>query len=506
MNEIEELRRQLAEEQRLRLAAEDSAKASQQLRAEEQRLREEEQRRREEEQRRREEEQQRRLAAERLAEASQPQDFGQYLESCHSLSLAINVVTDRSLTTQGEATDPTGRVFPRRIIPWVEFPSSQEEVWELLSAKTIICFEASNRLCYVLIEPISSEIGLRAFERDTVENAVKKLVDYTSADPTLREKLDLRGTVTFESHTNLGNSHVDISESLEHLSIAEKDLPPTSAASRARPRPHSRPSKPNNKRRGNLADQFCIYRASDGRNIPTLAIEYKAPHKLTREACVSGLQSEIQPERDIINKTGEGFEFASKSLAAAVITQLFSYMVGKGIQYGYISTGEVFVFLYIPADPNKVYYSLCVPNLDVMADDESRLHRTAVAQVFAFVLRALRAKPPSATWYDAAADLSIWAVEYDDVLRNIPVTDRKDPYASPYKAQRWKGFQRSAIRTRSRSGNPIQSEGLDGQSKFEETIRARQKHTDVHKENQNHGAAVLYRKMPTRTRIRRAAR
>lgn len=85
-----------------------------------------------------------------------------------------------------------------------------------------------------------------------------------------------------------------------------------------------------------------------------------------------------------------------------------------------------------------------------MDDDESRLHRTAVAQVFAFVLRALSAEPPSAAWHDAAAELSIWAVEYDDVLGNIPATDRKDPYASLYKAQRWKRFKRSAIRTRSR--------------------------------------------------------
>jgi hypothetical protein len=73
MEEIESLRKQL-------LAAEGRA-------LEEQRRREEEQRRREEEQRRREE-------AEERAGASLPSTLAQYLEICHSLSLATKVVTD----------------------------------------------------------------------------------------------------------------------------------------------------------------------------------------------------------------------------------------------------------------------------------------------------------------------------------------------------------------------------------------------------------------------------
>lgn len=49
---------------------------------------------------------------------------------------------------------------------------------------------------------------------------------------------------------------------------------------------------------------------------------------------------------------------------------------------------------------------------------------------------------PPESWHDDAERLSTWAVEYDDVLRNIPVTERKrkEPCASPYKLQRWKGF------------------------------------------------------------------
>ncbi|KAH0441700.1 serine threonine protein kinase [Colletotrichum camelliae] len=429
-DEIAFLRQKLREEQARREQAEDHVL--------------DERRRREEEQRRREE-------AEELTKTSQPQTLQKYLESCHSLSLAIQVVTDRTLTTQGDTTNPTGRVFPRRIVPWDDFATRQEEIWDQLSTShsfsSRALFPSPHQLEYVmsLISPISSETGLRNFQRDTVENAVQKLIDEAYNNTKLRSNIGLQGTVTFESHTNLGQSDDAISEAMEKMSIEKDSTGAATSTSRSRKPPRRARGK------GNRADQFCIYRTSDGRNVPALAIEYKAPHKLRCDEVVTGLESEIRPERDVINKDGEGFAFASRSLVAAVVTQLFSYMIGKGIRYGYVCTGEAFVFLHIPDDPTIVYYSVRVPNLDVL-DDEHRLHGTAVAQVFAFILQALRAEPPPLSWHDAAAALDTWAVEYDDVLRNIPETVRKGKEArpSPYKPQRWRGFKRSPIRTRSR--------------------------------------------------------
>ena len=83
----------------------------------------------------------------------------------------------------------------------------------------------------------------------------------------------------------------------------------------------------------------------------------------------------IRLERNIFNKDGQGLGFTARALAAAVVTQLFSYMIGKGIQYGYVCTGYAFVFLRIPRSPATVYFSVCVPNLDVMDDEETRLYQ-----------------------------------------------------------------------------------------------------------------------------------
>ncbi|KAJ3558009.1 hypothetical protein NPX13_g9812 [Xylaria arbuscula] len=162
----------------------------------------EEQRRRENAEKLAKEEQRRRKEEEERNEKSRPQALPQYLEACHSLSLAIQVVTEKSLTTQGDTTNPTGRIYPRRIVPWDDYPMRQENNWDRLSVHQSFSsdpiFPSSHQLDYVasLIRPIASEMGLRHFERDTVENAVQKLVDEAYNDELLRVRLGILGSVT----------------------------------------------------------------------------------------------------------------------------------------------------------------------------------------------------------------------------------------------------------------------------------------------------------------------
>ncbi|KAK5651304.1 hypothetical protein OQA88_12648 [Cercophora sp. LCS_1] len=317
----EEEQRRCKDERRRRKDEQRRCKDERRQRKDERRQHKDERRRREaaecralDEQHQREEEQRRREKAEEAAKTSQPQTLASYLEACNALSLAIEVVTDRFLTTQGNTTNPTGRIYPRRIIPWDDFPARQQKIWDQLSEPSFtsrLAFPSQNQMDFArsLISPISSEQGLRHFEHTTVESAVEKMVSSLYENPLLRDRLGLRGVVKFESHTNLGNT------SNSKAGTAGGATP-----------------KPTAKGKGNLADNFCIYRTSDNGGTPTMAIEYKAPHKLSREEVTTGLESEIQPDRDVINKDGEGFAFAAKALAAAVVTQLFSYMIGKRIQ------------------------------------------------------------------------------------------------------------------------------------------------------------------------------
>ncbi|KFY03838.1 hypothetical protein V490_00080, partial [Pseudogymnoascus sp. VKM F-3557] len=126
------------------------------------------------------EEQQKTKQAEARADAaeaeSQPKNLIEYLETCHSFSLALKVITDKSLSTRGDTTVPTGRPYPQRIVPWGDFPAQQEKIWEKLSISPDFnsqrVFPSAHQLDYVrkYLDPIASEAALRHFARDTVEN------------------------------------------------------------------------------------------------------------------------------------------------------------------------------------------------------------------------------------------------------------------------------------------------------------------------------------------------
>jgi hypothetical protein len=79
-------------------------------------------------------------------------------------------------------------------------------------------------LCHGTIfqpDPINSELGLRHYARETVENPVRTLIKEAYKDEKLREQLQLRGTVIFESHTNLGQPSETLTGEMEGMSITE---------------------------------------------------------------------------------------------------------------------------------------------------------------------------------------------------------------------------------------------------------------------------------------------
>ncbi|KUM61397.1 hypothetical protein ACN42_g5712 [Penicillium freii] len=429
---------------------------------EERQAREEERKAREEERKAREEAERLQGEAERRLE---PNTLFRLLERCHnSLSQAIRVETDATLTTQGDATDPVNRLYPKRIVPWLDFPQLQEKIWKKFDRTDAFTsrplFPSDTQIDYVLTNvqnrPIYSEASLRNFERDTVDNFVEKVIMALRDDEPLRHEFGIQGQVTFYDRANPSENSLE--KSLEQMNLQGTRTPQRVANTRhGRGRGRGRGAAQRQKRDGTTrrrnrrADQFCVHVVADERQKPVYAVEFKAPHKVTIPELVAGLH-QMDLARDVIDQEGDTFEFYATYLVAAVVTQIFSYMIDSGVQYGYICTGEAFVFLHIPKDdPTIVQYFLCIPNQDVQADDDWRLHRTAIGQVLAFTLQALAAEHPSQEWHDAAHDrLKTWEVEYQDVLRKIPETLRKDPRASNYRPSHWK-LEPKTHNTRSRS-------------------------------------------------------
>ncbi|KAJ5908487.1 hypothetical protein N7495_001169 [Penicillium taxi] len=310
---------------------------------EERQAREAEERREEEERKAREEAERLQREAERRLEPNTPFHL---FDRCHnSLSQAIQVETD--------ATHDTGRRdWPNRTNAFTSrplFPSDEQTEY--------VATNIQNR-------PIYSEASLRNFERDTVGNFVEKVLEALLGDEPLRHEFGIQGRVTFYDRANLSETLLE--NILERMNLRDARTP-------------QRPANTSTTRKRNRrADQFCVHLVADERQIPAYAVEFKAPHKVTIPELVAGLH-QMDLDRDIIDQEGDTFEFYATYLVAAVVTQIFSYMIDSGVQYGYICTGEAFAFLQIPKDhPTVVQYFMCIPNQDVQADDEWRLQWTAI--------------------------------------------------------------------------------------------------------------------------------
>lgn len=156
-----------------------------------------------------------------------------------------------------------------------------------------------------------------------------------------------------------------------------------------------------------------------------------APHKLPLSDIYEGLD-DMNLEEVVQWREVDTSQDRFRRLIAAVITQAFSYMVINGSEYGCVCTGEAFIFLRVPDDPRTVYYFLSVPKGDVGTttgwtpdlDGTNRLHLTAVGQMLAFTLQALKTPPRSQKWRtDATAHLESWEFMYNDLLESIPSDD-----------------------------------------------------------------------------------
>ncbi|KAG6162716.1 hypothetical protein E4U11_002478 [Claviceps purpurea] len=364
MSELELILKEVQEEKRLRQVAEERARAA---REEHQRL-------------------------------FGPLTVKEYVEECHALDGELDVVTEFTQVTGGPVVDQGDRTRPRLIVPWNSFPQKQWEILNKLPSDHKFpsgqhsTTRAGLEVVAEMLKPIDSDDSLAAHQALTVSRPVQLLMKEARQNAELRTSFGIDSELSFKRHMNRGETTTSRSQS-------------------------TGPSG-----RNSIADEFwSIKNSSTGDSEIVLAVEYKLPQKLPVSLLVAALDntSEMNLDTGIIDEDGE--EFGPKQLVAAVITQLFSTLVRKGLRFGYIDTGEAKVFLHIGSDPSRVEYHLSCPRSDVHGDDK-KMYLSAVSQLFAFVVQAIQAHKPAKEWQIAASELPIWKLKRVEIQEKISQT------------------------------------------------------------------------------------
>ncbi|KAM0670863.1 hypothetical protein ACQRIU_001258 [Beauveria bassiana] len=378
------------------------------------RLEEEERLRKRAEQQRDEVEQQRDAAEHQLrlqTQQTQNTTLLEFLDACHQhLFLGLDVQEDKESSTKGDPANAEQKLRPDHIREWTNFPREQAKIWKALMDADFVTERHFTPL--LVLEDngkdlrqrsLSSELDLGYFERQTVETRVASVIKQLHKNTPLRETFQLKGDVAFENHANTLTDERILVTDMSSLSLktaplrrsgrlAAKSGGTASLSAATRQESHQKPRQQRLARP--KADQFCVYNKGSSERIPAFIVEYKAPHKLSLAHIKAGL---VDMDLDDIVRLQENEtpEIICRRVVAAVITQVYSYMVTGGIPFGYLCTGEAFIYIHVKRDePECAYYYLSVPKEDVGEstgwtadlDGDNRLHLTALGQVLAFTL------------------------------------------------------------------------------------------------------------------------
>ncbi|KAL6797615.1 hypothetical protein GGI42DRAFT_78461 [Trichoderma sp. SZMC 28013] len=322
------------------------------------------------------------------------QNLRQYLLSCHNMNQAAQTLNSDSCCSQATTLEPEGKLYPAKIVSSPDFMDKQMEVWNVVladdnSALLKKMFPSMEQVHdeYFSMEPVNGQPTLCVFERLGISKAVMNLLHGVLDDEVLSKAVGLSGNITYGPLDEDDDSSVedDESEFEQHCS-------------------------------------FCVYSNTEcGRHFPVVGVEYRPSDPPMVQEFTTALVEDIVPERDVIGREDDSFSFvsSSKQVVAATITQLFDRMVKSGVPYGYIYTGEAIIFLEIHDDPSIAHCYVSIPDNDVSAEDESTLRYSAVGQIFAFMIRAMKAGPRSVQWHDRTATLDVWRSSRSEALLNM---------------------------------------------------------------------------------------
>ncbi|KAK9482075.1 reticulocyte-binding protein 2 like a [Lipomyces starkeyi] len=298
------------------------------------------------------------------------------------------IETDRRRTAKGLLTSAAGRLCPTYLRPWSDFHTLQQRVFEsvytvlhppdkaplrLFPSRPILK-EIGDRVCS---RPLSSEVDLVYYERNTVEDQVYKAITSLRGLTAALDVLGLEDEITFYNNSSAFDS--DPCESAVVDSLQQKQ---------------------------SVGDNFCVRCLRNGVRTRLYTIEYKPAHKLSVEHLRYGLREmkfweEVVQRVTIPTEPEEKFKYDAEQMTGAAVSQVYNGIIHDGLAYACLTNGYCKVFFHISEDhPEILYYFFSEPNVDVRdRNDKTWLRQpiTAVGRMLSFCLMTNDCLPRSQT-------------------------------------------------------------------------------------------------------------
>jgi Phosphotransferase enzyme family len=412
----------------------------------------------------------------------------EFLELCHEhFTRQLTVETNEQLRTGGGVGSPVGNKRPDRLEPWTNFIEIQQDTLTRLFAmypmddppKTFSSKKGMSEFGASLFnEALASEKDLEIVLKPSIVIPVRRILEHLKDIRPVADYFELDGEITFKGHK---------------IPEARNESPRLPSAEQLRV-PFTPPKKSTSdgiavsdgsSGTTGIPDWLCFYsHEATNTRLLVLILEYKPPHKLT----VSHLRHGLRPmdiceveDKSTYALKGDApdahFQEQADLRVATVVTQAYSYMIDSTLEHGIISTGQGFVFLKIDyKTPNIVYYYLSVPWADIAAqrdlfpNDPAFFHRTAVCQVLAFTLNAVKStryRPDRQEMIRQANKVvKKWQRKPDaERFKDLPETPEKEVPGSEYRPSAFRmevGGERHRMMTRGKLAMQQQREAGGG--------------------------------------------
>lgn len=368
----------------------------------------------------------------------------------------LTVQSDKKRSTGGTTVQPYGCCYPSTLRHWEDFMDGQQGRFDILrdvfhpksqSNDTIPPPTPPALRLFPSIShtqgkghdacrrPLASEDDLKFYQRCAIESPVTDIINVLSntSHPSTQE-FHLGNGVSFENHQNtLDESSQEASQGARQE--ASQESSESSLESSRGDNKRQRVSKSEYKKiRRGPSDQICVYYRPDGKCALAFVVEYKAPHKISVDAFRWALKKPNLCEE--VWKRYKSYSNAkdqenAEDIAGKVVSQTFNYMIEKRVEYGYITTGEAYIFLRVGAeDPSTLYYHLVAPKEEVRDESEKSMFHSAIGQVTCFCLMTL-SKRRSRKWQKRAfKKLEKWPHPHENTGHYI-TEEEMEPSSSP---------------------------------------------------------------------------